>query len=183
MESGNHIVSTGQLARLLGISRQRVNELGRKGKITREPDGRWNVAEVRATLAVSLDARQISPAKADAGSARVGKRRGIDPAESHPGNGTPPKGTLLYEQWRLTREKADREALDRKVLEGSLLKREEVRPAVSSMIAAAKNRLITIADELCDKLAASSDPVRCKELVDDRISQALKELAEYPARA
>ena len=65
--------------------------------------------------------------------------------------------------------------------EGKLLNRDEVRSAVSAMIGAAKNRLIVIADELCDELAATWDPVRCRELVNTRICQALNELSEWPA--
>jgi len=180
MKSGKgSTVSTVELAAILGISRQRVNEFGRQGKITREPDGKWDAAKVAAALGKSLDGRQASPARdrAEKPEHSVGQHReqaaGVEP----------PKGTLLYEQWRLTREKADREALDRKTLEGSLLKTEDVKATVSAMIGASKSKLITIADELCDKLAATSDPVRCRELVDGKIHQALSELAEWPARA
>ena len=95
----------------------------------------------------------------------------------------PRKGTLLYEQWRHTREKADREALDRKILEGLLLKREEVRTAVSGMISTVKTKLLMVGDELSDHLAASTDPVACRVMIDDRIHRALSELAGYPASA
>ncbi|MEN6606915.1 MAG: hypothetical protein ABFD60_06700 [Bryobacteraceae bacterium] len=173
-------VGTSELATMLGISRQRVNELGRQGKISREPDGKWNPDKVRAALGKSLDGRQQSPARdrAEGPEHNIGQHR-----EGSQDGAEPPKGTLLYEQWRLTREKADRERQDRLKDAGELLDRGEVKAAVSSMIGAAKNKLITIADELCDKLAATSDPVRCRELVDDRIHQALSELAEWPARA
>ena len=43
---------------MLGISRQRVNELGRLGKIPREADGRWNPERVRVALEQNLDQRQ-----------------------------------------------------------------------------------------------------------------------------
>jgi phage terminase Nu1 subunit (DNA packaging protein) len=86
----------------------------------------------------------------------------------------------LYEQWRLTREKADREALDRKREEGSLVKRDEVSTSVSSMISATKTKLRMIPAELCDKLATTKDPIRCRELMERKINEALSELAEYP---
>jgi hypothetical protein len=39
---------------MLGISGQRVNELGRQGKLTREPNGRWNPERVRAAIGRNL---------------------------------------------------------------------------------------------------------------------------------
>lgn len=66
--------------------------------------------------------------------------------------------------------------------EGQLLDAERVRDAVSGMIIAARAKLLMIPSELCDKLAACSDPVRCLELIDGKICQALDELAEYPRR-
>lgn len=179
MRGKGKTASTSELAALLGISRQRVNELGRAGKITREADGNWNPDRVARDLGRNLDGAQKSPARERATPPEhgVGQRREEAPREH------PPKGTLAYEQWRLTREKADREALDRKVLEGELLKRAEVKTAVSAMLGAFKARCMTIADELCDKLAATSDSVRCRELVDSKIHAALSELSEWRASA
>jgi phage terminase Nu1 subunit (DNA packaging protein) len=160
-------MSTGELAKALGISRQRINQLGRQGKITREPDGGWNQASVERELGRNLDHRQARPKAADY-------------SEDVPSPDGPPKGTLLYEQWRLTQEKADRAALDNAVLEGSLLKRDEVKDAVAGMIASSRAKLLVIGDELADKLASTADPIRCRNLVDDRIALALASLAEYP---
>jgi hypothetical protein len=187
-------IGTSELAARLGISRQRVNELGRLGKITREPDGKWDPAKVAAALGKNLDGRQQSPARervvemkardrAVAAPHKVGAGGGRKAKDGSATEEHPPEGTLLYEQWRLTREKADREALDRQALEGALLKRDEVRAAVSSMISAAKSKFLTVGDELCDRLAATSDPIACREMVDARIHQALSELAEYPSCA
>jgi hypothetical protein len=60
MNSSNsqNTVSTPIIAKMLGISRQRVNELGRLGKIPREADGRWNPERVRVALEQNLDQRQ-----------------------------------------------------------------------------------------------------------------------------
>jgi DeoR/GlpR family transcriptional regulator of sugar metabolism len=43
-------VKTGELAKVLGISRQRVNELSRKGKLTRSADGKWDPDRARSEL-------------------------------------------------------------------------------------------------------------------------------------
>ena len=62
--------------------------------------------------------------------------------------------------------------------QGKVVDCDEVRSVVSAMISAARNRLLIIPDELCDKLAATADPVRCREMVETRIHQALSELSE-----
>jgi phage terminase Nu1 subunit (DNA packaging protein) len=171
MKTGKGL-SSSALAAELGISRQRVNELGRKGKIQRNPDGTWDLAKVRADLGHSIDGSQKSPAR-DGMAAEAPEAPVVEP----------PKGTLLYEQWRLTREKADREAVDRQAIEGKLLKREEVKSAWSGMIAAVTNRLESIPDELCDRLASTVDAIECREILADKIREARMQLSEYPANA
>lgn len=160
-------LTTKQLAAALGISVQRVNELGRRGKIARERNGEWDFDRVRTALGRNTS----QPPKAGG------------PLPQEPSENGPAKGTLLYEQWRLTREKADREELDRKVLEGALLKRAEVKSAVSAMLERFRSRVLTIADELCDRLASETDSVRCREMVDRKLCEALSQLSEYPANA
>ena len=63
MNSSNsqNTISTPNIAKMLGISRQRVNELGRLGKIPREADGRWNPERVRVALEQNLDQRRRRP--------------------------------------------------------------------------------------------------------------------------
>ena len=167
-------VGTAELAKILGISPQRVNELGRKGKIARRPDGKWDVEAVLTAVRKNLDNRQ--PVKA-------GKLPSAAPEAWSSELPEPKRGTLLYEQWRLTREKADREELDRRALEKTLLKRDDVRIAVAGMIAASKSRLMTMPDELCDRLAAESDAVSCREMLAVKVHEALEQLAEWPASA
>ncbi len=57
-------VGTGELAKILGISRQRVNELGRLQKISREADGQWDLDKVRAQLGHTIDPQQTSRIRA-----------------------------------------------------------------------------------------------------------------------
>jgi hypothetical protein len=47
-----------ELAAALGISRQRVNELRRQKKISREPNGKYLLPKVTAELRRSLDSSQ-----------------------------------------------------------------------------------------------------------------------------
>ncbi len=50
-------IGTTELAKRLGISRQRINELGRLGKITREADGQRDLDAVTRQLGRNLDPR------------------------------------------------------------------------------------------------------------------------------
>lgn len=89
--------------------------------------------------------------------------------------------TLAAAQLRRELIRIELEALELGRQKGNLLSTGEVRLAWSAMIIAAKNKLVIIADELCDKLAATSDPILCRQLVDLKIQQALSDLAEWPA--
>ena len=64
-------------------------------------------------------------------------------------------------------------------------RRGELRPIaavnayVSGMIIEARDILLRIAPELADKLAQQSDPVKCRELIENEVNEALRKLAEY----
>lgn len=150
-------VSTAKLCEALGVTKQRISVLERRGTIQRETDGQWDVEKVRAALAANLDARQNS----------------ANPDQPP----TLQKGTIAYETYRLTRERADRAALERAEIEGSLLKVDEVRKAWDGMIAAARTKLLAIGDEICEKLAAETNSIRCREMVNVKVKEALADLA------
>ena len=60
---------------------------------------------------------------------------------------------------------------------GLLLVRADVIRTWDEHITQAKNKLLAIGDEISDKLAAESNPLKCRELVNGRIREALAELA------
>jgi hypothetical protein len=62
---------------------------------------------------------------------------------------------------------------------GSLLKRDEVASAWGSLISSAQSRLLVIPDEICDLLALEYNPIRCREMVLAKITDALSALSEY----
>lgn len=88
------------------------------------------------------------------------------------------QGTLTFQRQRLTQGQADLVELERKKLEEALLDAEEVAQEWSSEITEARNILLAIGDELGDKIAAETDAVRCRELINARVRAALQELAD-----
>ena len=162
-------VSTPELAAAFGISRQRVNELGRKGKITREPDGRWDVDKVRAALGRNLDIRQMSPARGEAPPQTVG-RRPTDPPRNgvftgDPGGvksgglGTdmipdtgPAVGTLAHAQLVHETAKAKKAALEARRLEGSLVDREAVEAEWTAIGSEIRDRVMALPSRVINRL-------------------------------
>lgn len=64
---------------------------------------------------------------------------------------------------------------------GTLIEAGEVTTAWHEMIGAAKNRLLLIPDELGDRLASESNPIRCRELIREKVYHALEALATEAA--
>jgi hypothetical protein len=94
-----------------------------------------------------------------------------------------PRGSLAAAQLVKAQADAKRAALEVRRLEKRLLDSDEVSGAWSGMIVAAKAKLLVLGDELADRLAAESNPVACREMVDRKIHEALSDLAEYPDAA
>lgn len=63
--------------------------------------------------------------------------------------------------------------------ERALLPTKEIRPAWASLVLNAKSRLLQMGDELMDELACESDPIRCRQLIEDKVFEALNELSRY----
>ncbi len=72
-----------------------------------------------------------------------------------------------------------RERMTLEVMEGKLVPLSDVRAWEAQMITTAKSDLVVIGSELCDELAGCSDPIRCRELVDGRVNQALRRLSQW----
>ena len=167
-------MTTPEITAALGISKARLNELARQGRIPRGAKrGDWDLAAVRAALGRNIDAlhkeRQAAAAPA------------FD--QPPPPAMDVPRGSLAAAQLVKAQADAKRAALEVRRLEKRLLDSDEVSGAWSGMIVAAKAKLLVLGDELADRLAAESNPVACREMVDRKIHEALSDLAEYPDAA
>lgn len=163
-------VSVPQYAKAVGISKVAAYKRVKAGKVKVDENGMVELDEAAAQWEKTRDA--VSGAKNPSG---LGKARTVSQPEE--------KSSLAEAQRARAWIRVKREKLAIEKEERQLVRKDEVRTAVSTMIVAARNRLSTIADELCDRLAAESDPVRIHAIVTSKVDEALSHLAEYPASA
>ncbi len=173
-------IGTGELAKKLGISRQRVNDLAREGKLTREPDGRWDPGRAMDELAKTLDGQQQRRAKV--------QPRAIQhlpqPADSE---GLPMTGSAheIFNRARAAKEVAiaKERQLDLRRRQGELLEASDVELAWTRKLTSFKERLLAIPDRLAQKLAAISEDREIRATLDSEIRMALQALIETKADA
>ena len=180
-------VSTTKLAAELGISRQRVNELARKGKIKREPDGNWDSDKVKTALGKTLDIHQVTPSLGGKPKSPNTGGRGSR-SVSIPIDATAPAGeggtiSLAEAQLRHELAKATKTEFEVAKLKGTLVDAYEAACAWGTMITSARNRALLIPSKIAPKVAAVSDVVSCQEILDREIRSFLTELSEYQANA
>lgn len=82
-----------------------------------------------------------------------------------------------YEQARLTKLKADNEALDVAEKEGSLVEAAAVAGVWDRLLGNFRSRLLSLPSALADELAPLTDPREVQAVLKVTINQALEELA------
>jgi chromatin segregation and condensation protein Rec8/ScpA/Scc1 (kleisin family) len=166
-------IRTTELARLLGISRQRVNELARMGKISRRPDGLWDAGRVRSELGRTLDNQQQKRARVQP-----------DPPARDGGAEDMPSARNAHEMFNRARAVKEIALAKEKELElrrrqGELLEAADVETAWAKALASFKSRLLLLADKLAPKMAACPDVLQCRALIDREVRDALSALSEH----
>jgi hypothetical protein len=163
-------ISTKQLAAILGISVQRVNQLGSKGKIKREADGQWNLVRVNQDLRQNLDRRQTLKA--------LGQQR-----QSEDGMSANADNTFSEAQRRREWIRVQREEMELRQRKGELAELSEVEQMIGSIVAPAQSRLLGLAGKLGPKLAGISDPRECSAIIEREIKEVLNTLVEFKLNA
>ena len=177
-------VKTGELAKALGISRQRVNELSRKGKLTRSADGKWDPDRARSELKRTLDEQQERRSKVETPRSKV--ERPFPLREPDP-DGLPMTGSThdLFNRARAAREitMARERQLELRKRQGELLEAAEVESAWTQALTSFKNRLLSLPDKLAPKMAACSSILECRAMIDQEVRKVLTALSETKAGA
>jgi len=146
-------MTTKELATTLGVSVARLNELGRKGKISREANGGWDLGKVRAALGQNLDTRQASPARGDADAPRNPRPAPVAPQQFAPQR-APEKGTLAHAQLMHEQARAARAALEAQRLEGKLIDRQLVQTEWTSVAASIRSAMLAVPSRVVNRVPA-----------------------------
>lgn len=171
--------TTAEATAALRISKVRLNELARKGKLPRGPKAnQWDIAACARALGRNLDIRQASPARGEVPAGSIG-RKAPGSAFSRTGGENVPRGTLAHAQLLKMQGQAAIEGLKARVMEGSLANVAEVNAYVAGCIVRARDTFLRIGPELRDRLAQETDPIRCDEMVTAEIMRGLREISEY----
>jgi hypothetical protein len=170
---------------ILGISRVRLAELARQGKIPRGPKrGEWDVEAVKQALGENLSRRQASKARGEttARAAAPVPAAHQAPAAAHRGRSEPEgpaRDTLAQAQLMHEQALAARAAMVAKQMEGSLIDADAVRQKLSELISNAKQRLLAIGNTLAPALAIETEEAKVKAAIDDEVYQALADLEQW----
>jgi hypothetical protein len=181
-------LTTTQLAAALKISRQRVNELGRLGKIHREKDGGWDPAKVNLALGANLDIHQVSRARGETTPPnRGGRPRKDAPAKvqatpTHQARSRrevgPSPGTPAHAQFMKTQAQAAQEMMLAKKMDGSLVERAGMQRTWNAIAMTIKTKLLSVGARLAPMVAVESDAALCKAILDQDMRSILEDLAQ-----
>ncbi len=167
-------ISTKQLAAILGISVTRVNQLRRKGKIQREPDGRWNLVKVNADLRQNLNKSQAIRSlgqKPQSETAQMAAEQG--------NNGDSFSEAQRRHEWL----KVQKEELTLRIRSMELLERSDVKEEWTRGLSAFRSQLLLVPDKLAPKIAACTDVRECRSMIYEEMCRVLNIFSESQADA
>jgi phage terminase Nu1 subunit (DNA packaging protein) len=151
------VTSVRELGRALGLAHTTLNRHLKQGKFRPERDGSFDVDKVKAALAKNRDVEQPTQAA------------GGDPAYAE------------YNLHRSIREKyrAKREEMDLRERMGELVERSTVQTVWGEVTGNVRNQLLLLPDRVAPRIAAITDVLECRFLLDREVRQALAELTEH----
>lgn len=172
-----------ELARRLGVSRQAVSDLVRRGILTPDADGRIDEAAARAAILASVHPTsktvQAAQASAPAPIATVAAAPAPAPAAAP----QPEAAATNYHVAKTMREAAEAHIARLKLAEmrGELIRTDAVRAVMSNIFATTREAVLQMPARLAPLLAAESDPAAVQNLLHAELHAALESLANSPA--
>ena len=166
-------VRKAQLARELGVSRQAISDLVKRGVLSEDKDGLVDVELARMAIAsrVSPDSKtsQALAVTPPIVAAPVASAAGSDDAEAPITNYHAAKTLNEIAQARMNQLKLQE-------MQGELIRVEAMRTAVARAMALAQESLMQIPTRLSFILAGESEASAIHRLLDGEISRALQDL-------
>ena len=164
-------MSVPQWAASIGITKVAAYKRIKSGKVSVDADGMVDPVVAAAEWERNRDS--VAQAKNPSGVAKPVVVEIQPPATENEGSRA--EAQREREWLRVQKEKL---ALETELK--AVVKRDEVRAAFTAMISAAKSKMLAIGDELCDHLAADSDPVSIRLKINAKVSEALSHMAGWP---
>ena len=174
-----------ELARRLGVSRQAVSDLIRRGILTPDANGRIDEAAARAAILASVHPTsktvQAAQASAPAPIAPVAAAPAPAPAVV-PAAPQPEAAATNYHVAKTMREAAEAHIARLKLAEmrGELIRTDAVRAVMSNIFATTREAVLQMPARLAPLLAAESDPAAVQNLLHAELHAALESLANSP---
>lgn len=178
-------VRPAELARRLGVSRQAVSDLVRRGILTPDANGRIDEAAARAAILSSVHPTsktvQAAQASAPAPIAPVAAAPALAPAPAAAPQ--PEAAATNYHVAKTMREAAEAHIARLKLAEmrGELIRTDAVRAVMSNIFATTREAVLQMPARLAPLLAAESDPAAVQNLLHAELHAALESLANSPA--
>jgi phage terminase Nu1 subunit (DNA packaging protein) len=155
----------GELAGILGIDEDHVARLARQAVVVKAKRGEYLLVE--SLKGYITYQRQSPAAKRDAA--------GEEPTEAG--------ADYERERARLTKEKADKAAMDNQLMRGELHDGKAVAHHVGQMLAAFRAKVLSLPNACAGVVANLSTADECFTVLDDHCRDALTELSEYDPAA
>lgn len=165
------------LAPFIGVSSGRLCQLLKAGKISREPDGAFDVEKVKLSLAQKCDQSQ---------SRETSQRSQSPEEESQEIDGAEKKDSYsVFNRARAMKEVAvaRQKQLDLKKRQGELVEVAAVEKEWGDIISSARTRLLLLPDKIAPKIAATKDVLECKAIIDHEIREIMRALTEQKTDA
>ena len=176
-------LSQSALARLLGVKRQAVHDLVKRGIIVAGDDGLIAVAAATEAMAKTLraDSKTVASIMAAPTDAAVTPAQTFEEPAAPPAQQQQidPNDATSYHVARTLREAAEARMaqLRLRVMAGELVDAERVRRIITTLAATTRAGFERIPDKLAERLAVMPDPNECHALLAIEIDQVLADLA------
>lgn len=175
-------VRQAQLARDLGVSRQSINELVKRGVIVADGAGLIDVGLARIALADRLHPSAKTAAAISAAPPPVAVP---PPAAAESADDTSAEHVTSYHVAKTLREIAEARLAELKLAEqrGELVRVAEVESSLAAKVAALREGFLQMPARLAPIMAAETDQARCHDILQAELRQVLSLLTSPAAAA
>jgi len=153
---GEIIVNTDAMAKLLGFTRQRINQLAQEGILEKQAAGRWPLMKNVQRYIEYL-------------------RTGVKDRDADE------EAQAMYWEEKALHEKAKREMAEIKLakLKNQMHDAADVEFVLTNMLVTFRNRILSIPDKVAPKVLGVKNLSEISEVINAELLEALTELSEY----